>query len=291
MKRFFVLLFVAALPALWAQTAPKTTTGAASSSSTKTSATTSSTAGVSTTPPWIKLPPGIPKVVHGPVKSIPFAVHYEDVKVGTGAEGESGKLWHVEYTGWRAADGVEFDSWDKHVRPVIKDGKPEMGPDGKPKMSEPEPASIPQGVGGVIPGFDYGLAGMRIGGRRRIFIPWQLAYGTRNIPDRPDHPGIPAKSDLIFDVTLVDVTDMPAPRAMMPPRPMPPHPNAANPPGAAPAAKPATPAQPAAGAPTQPTAQPATPAQPATAPQPSNPQPATPSPAPSTTPPTQPQSK
>jgi hypothetical protein len=91
-----------------------------------------------------------------------------------------------------------------------KDGKPELGPDGKPKMGDPQPLAIPQGVGRVIPGFDYGLVGMKIGGKRRIFIPWQLAYGTRAMPDRPDHPGIPAKSDLIFDVELVEVTDIPA---------------------------------------------------------------------------------
>ena len=50
---------------------------------------------------------------------------------------------------------------------------------------------LPQGIGSVIPGFDYGLAGMRIGGKRRIFIPWQMAYGTRNIPDSPTTPAFP----------------------------------------------------------------------------------------------------
>ena len=108
-------------------------------------------------------------------------------------------------------------------------------------MGKPKPIEIPQGMGRVIPGFDYGLDGMKIGGKRRIFIPWQMAYGTRAIPDRADHPGIPAKSDLIFDVELVDVTDMPTSpqRPMMPGnRPMPPgvpphpgtgaQPNAAN---------------------------------------------------------------
>ena len=61
-------------------------------------------------------------------------------------------------------------------------------------------------MGRVIPGFDYGLEGMKIGGKRRIFIPWQMAYGTaRSRPSRPPGltgPGIPAKSDLIFDVEL-----------------------------------------------------------------------------------------
>jgi peptidylprolyl isomerase len=146
-----------------------------------------------------------------------------------------------------------------------------MGDDGKPKMKDPEPMPFPQGTGRVIPGFDYGLTGMKIGGKRRIFIPWQMAYGTRSIPDRPDHPGIPAKSDLIFDVELVDVTDMPAPpmRPGMPPRPAPvaPHPGASSQPNAAPGA-PAAPA--ASGSAPQPAAPPpaSAPAQPATAPKP-----------------------
>jgi len=277
MKRLFILLLAAVLPAVWAQNAPTAKTSVAPPRTASAATSAAKTAAAPTTPAWIKLPPGVPKVVHGPIKPIPFVVRYEDIKVGTGAEGEPGKLWHIKYTGWRAADGVEFDSWDKHTRPVIgKDGKPELGPDGRPKMGDPEPAAIPQGVGGTIPGFDYGIAGMRIGGKRRLFIPWQLAYGTRNIPDRPEHPGIPAKSDLIFDVELVEVTDMPARPAMMP-RPMPPHPNGATPPGAAPGApatKPATPAQPSGTTPP-----------PAT--QPANPAPGTQT-QPATTPPTQP---
>jgi peptidylprolyl isomerase len=260
MKRISIILFVAALTAAASaqttasnQTTTKSTSASTTATKTPASATTTtkpSTAATSastTTPPWIKLPPGVPRVVHGPLQTS-IALHYEDIKVGTGAAAESGKLWHIKYTGWRAADGVKFDSWDEHTQPVIgKDGKPELGPDGKPKMGDPQPLPVPQGIGRVIPGFDYGLTGMKIGGKRRIFIPWQLAYGTRSIPDRPDHPGIPAKSDLIFDVELVEVTDMPAPQ----PRPVmpggggiqghpangaPPRPGAPGATGAAPAA-------------------------------------------------------
>ena len=100
-------------------------------------------------------------------------------------------------------------------------------------------SSFLRASGRLIPGFDQGFAGMHIGGKRRIFVPWQLAYGTRNVPAHgADHPNIPPKSDLIFDVELLDVTDMPA----MPTRPMgiPPRP------GAVPApAHPAAPAAPA----------------------------------------------
>jgi peptidylprolyl isomerase len=221
--------------------------------------------------PWIKLPPGIPRVAHDPVK-IPFALRYEDIKVGAGPEGEAGKIWHIKYTGWRKADGVKFDSWDDHRQPVMgKDGKPELGPDGKPRMADPEPIAIAQGVGRVIPGFDYGLEGMKVGGKRRLFIPWQMAYGTHDIPDHPDHPGIPAKSDLVFDVELVDVTDMPQPHPMMPG--VPPHPGASAQPNATPSAPaapasstaPASSAVPAANPATTAPAQPATTAQPATA--------------------------
>ncbi|MGB8028081.1 MAG: FKBP-type peptidyl-prolyl cis-trans isomerase [Terracidiphilus sp.] len=287
MNRFVLFLsFAAFTVAASAQTTPaKPATAAKPVSSTAKPAPAAAPASAPESQPWIKLPPGVPRVVHLPVK-MPFALRYEDIKVGTGAVGETGKLWHLKYTGWRAADGIKFDSWDMHTQPVIgPDGKPKLGPDGKPVMGELKPIEIPQGIGRVIPGFDYGIDGMKIGGKRRIFIPWQMAYGTRAIPDRPERPGspaspgIPAKSDLIFDVELLDVTDMPMPpqRPMMPPnRPMPmqPHPGAGAQPNAAPTPKPAppatqtapstsTPAQPAAPAqPTQPPTSTQTPAQP-----------------------------
>ena len=173
-----------------------------------------------------KLPPGEKRIPGIPKMAMP-GWKFQDILVGKGPEGESGKMWHLKYKGWRAADGVVFDSWENNRRPEFKDGKPVMGPDGKPVMGEPQPLAFPQGAGRLIPGFDWAVAGMHVGGKRRIFIPWELAYGTRSIPDRPDHPGIPPKSDLIFDVELVEVTDAPAmpPRPMMPQRPMP-HPGA-----------------------------------------------------------------
>jgi peptidylprolyl isomerase len=85
-----------------------------------------------------------------------------------------------------------------------------MGEDGKPKQGPVQPMPFPQGMGATIVGFDQGFVGMKVGGKRRIFIPWQMAYGTRSAPDHgPDHPGIPAKSDLIFDVELVEVAELP----------------------------------------------------------------------------------
>ena len=170
---------------------------------------------VPTTPPALgdSVPPGIP-AVSGTVKSA-FALRYQDIELGTGAEAEPNKIYKVAYTGWLAADGHKFDSSYDHKMAVMgKDGKPELDADGKPKMTDGEPISFPQGFGRVIPGFDQGFAGMRVGGKRRLFIPWQLAYGSRGRPGpNAANPGIPAKADLIFDIELVDVSEMPTPQA------------------------------------------------------------------------------
>ena len=164
-----------------------------------------------------KLPAGIP-AVHGIVKTA-FALKYQDYKAGAGALAEPNKLYRVQYTGYLAATGQKFDSSYDHRAPVMSDGKPVMGADGKPQLGEAQPMVFPQGYGRLIPGFDQGFEGMHVGGKRRIFIPWELGYGMRSVPARGDSPGIPPKSDLIFDVELVDVTEMPA----MPSRPAPMH--------------------------------------------------------------------
>jgi peptidylprolyl isomerase len=198
MKSSALVLCLAAAVAAHAQTAAKPAA--------KSAATAHAAAGAST----VKYPPGV-----APVPGVPktaFSLRYQDIKIGTGADAVPMKMYKVKYTGWRAADGVVFDSWDKHPIPVTdKDGKPVTGDDGKPKMGPPEPASFPVGLGRMIPGFDQGFTGMKVGGKRRIFIPWQLGYGAREMPERGDHPGIPAKSDLVFDVELVEMADLPTP--------------------------------------------------------------------------------
>ncbi len=183
-----------------------------------------------------RLPPGIP-VVHGVIHTA-FALRYQDYKIGAGPLAQPNKLYHVQYTGYLEATGQKFDSSFDHRAPMYKDGKPVLGPDGQPQLGEPQPLVFPQGYGRLIPGFDEGFAGMRVGGKRRIFVPWQLGYGERDLPAREGHPGIPPKSDLIFDVELVDMTDLPAMPAhplQAPPHPgvlpgrrpeVPPHPNA-----------------------------------------------------------------
>jgi len=247
-------------------------------------------------PSGIKLPPGVPPG-RGILKTA-FSLKYQDLKIGTGVLAEPNKVYKVQYTVWIAADGRKLDSsYDHPAMPVFDDtGKPVMGPDGKQKQEAGQPYRFLQGMGrGTIPGLDLGFDGMKIGGKRRLFIPYPLAYGAKGRPG-PDaaHPGVPPKSDLIFDVELVGVTDMPA-MATRPPmpggRPMPGTPG--GPPAGTPGHPPTAPGQPAApGAPANPAA-PATGApstSPATAPAtapattPANP-PAAPAPsAPATTP-------
>ena len=141
--------------------------------------------------------PNIPKVVGLP-KTL-YALRYVDTKIGTGPLAQPSLLgasqadskinyYTVHYTGW-LTDGTKFDSSYDHPGA--------------------EPITFPAGVHRVIPGWDSGFQGMHIGGKRRLFIPYQLAYGEAGRP-----PHIPAKSDLIFDIELVSVSDTPpAPKA------------------------------------------------------------------------------
>lgn len=159
-------------------------------------------------PSMDKLPPGIP-AVKGLVRTA-FSLRFEDIREGTGPLAEPYKMYTVQYTGWLAADGRKFDSSYDHRLPVTdKEGKPVMGDDGKAKMGDPQPFVFAQGMGRLIPGFEQGFTGMRVGGKRRLFIPWELAYGDHGVPSRDAaHPGIPPRSDLIFDIELVAVQDL-----------------------------------------------------------------------------------
>ncbi|MGA3264757.1 MAG: FKBP-type peptidyl-prolyl cis-trans isomerase [Terracidiphilus sp.] len=154
----------------------------------------------------IELPPGVPPA-EGDLKDI-FALRYQDIKVGAGAEAEQGKLFKVQYTYWLAADGHKIDSTYDHPGPPLKDkdGKIVMGNDGKPMLGDPMTVNFIQGRHQMIWGFDQGLQGMKVGGKRRLFIPWQLAWGAMG-----HLPAIPPKADMIYDVDLVGVTDAPAP--------------------------------------------------------------------------------
>jgi peptidylprolyl isomerase len=154
--------------------------------------------------PLPALPPGIPPAT-GKVESA-FALRYIDIKPGDGAEAQAGQFYTVHYTGWLASDGSKFDS----------------------SLDRNEPFTFQQGVHGVIPGWDYGLTGMHVGGKRRLFIPYQLAYGERGRP-----PVIPPKSDLIFDIELLSAGDTEPPPPPEPPAPPPAEPPQSTPPAQA----------------------------------------------------------
>ena len=104
----------------------------------------------------------------------------EDVVVGSGPEAKGpGQFVTVHYTGW-LTDGTEFDS----------------------SRRRDEPFGFPLGVGYVIPGWDQGVVGMRVGGKRKLTIPPELGYGERGAGGV-----IPPNATLVFEVELVELSD------------------------------------------------------------------------------------
>jgi peptidylprolyl isomerase len=216
MKSTLLLLFLAAGTAVYTAQAPAQTAAKPASAGAAKPVVHHATATAKPAAAAVKLPPGVAPVAAA--QKTLFALQYQDIAVGTGAEAEANKLYKVHYTGWlgangRADDGRKFDSSLDRPGPPLQDadGKPVLDENGQPKLSAPQPFSFPQGYGQVIPGWDQGFGGMKVGGKRRLFIPWQLAYGAKGRPG-PDagHPGIPPKADLIFDIELVDVAELPA---------------------------------------------------------------------------------
>jgi len=116
----------------------------------------------------------------GKIVTTDSGLKYEDLKVGDGAEAKAGKVVEVHYTGWLASNGKKFDS--SHDRK--------------------EPFKFPLGKGRVIKGWDEGVQGMKVGGKRKLTIPSKLAYGARGAGD-----DIPPDADLIFEVELLKVVD------------------------------------------------------------------------------------
>lgn len=150
------------------------------------------------------------------IDPVSFSLAYIDTKIGTGELAAPHKWYKVLYTGY-LQDGSIFDSSAKH---------PEQGP-----------FVLQQGSHGVIPGWDTGFYGMRVGGKRRLFIPHQLAYGPRQMGT------IPPNADLVFDIELVSQSEKdPTPAPTAPPA-------AATPKTPAPAAQPAPATAPSAAAP------------------------------------------
>jgi peptidylprolyl isomerase len=128
-----------------------------------------------------QLPAPIPALA-GEVSEGPI-LRYIDIKKGDGAPARPGAQYTAHYTGW-LRDGTQFDS---------SKGR--------------DPFQFVQGRRQVIAGFDLGFEGMKVGGKRRLFIPYQMAYGEQG------RGKIPPKAELIFDIELLDVKDasQPAP--------------------------------------------------------------------------------
>jgi FKBP-type peptidyl-prolyl cis-trans isomerase len=105
----------------------------------------------------------------------PTGLKYEDIEAGSGATAQAGQKAKVHYTGW-LKNGQKFDSsLDRH-----------------------DPFEFTLGAGMVIQGWDEGVAGMKVGGKRKLFIPADLAYGARGAGGV-----IPANAELIFEVELL----------------------------------------------------------------------------------------
>lgn len=102
---------------------------------------------------------------------------YEDLVEGEGASAAAGKTVRVHYTGW-LTNGVKFDS----------------------SLDRNDPFSFPLGGGRVIRGWDEGVQGMKVGGRRKLTIPPQLGYGSAGAGGV-----IPANATLVFEVELLEV--------------------------------------------------------------------------------------
>ncbi|MFB3917692.1 MAG: FKBP-type peptidyl-prolyl cis-trans isomerase [Terriglobales bacterium] len=102
-------------------------------------------------------------------------LEYWDIKTGTGREAKAGDTVNVHYTGW-LTNGKKFDS----------------------SLDRGQPFSFKLGAGQVIRGWDEGVAGMKVGGKRQLHIPPQLGYGSRGAGGV-----IPPNATLIFDVELL----------------------------------------------------------------------------------------
>ena len=99
----------------------------------------------------------------------------EDLEVGTGAEAQAGQMVTVHYTGW-LTDGQKFDSSKDRNDPFV----------------------VPLGQGMVIKGWDQGVVGMKVGGKRKLTIPPELGYGARGAG------GVsPPNATLVFEVELL----------------------------------------------------------------------------------------
>ncbi|MCB0322762.1 MAG: FKBP-type peptidyl-prolyl cis-trans isomerase [Bdellovibrionales bacterium] len=120
---------------------------------------------------------------HADAKKVttPSGLSYVDHQVGTGAEARDKNTVSVHYTGWLNKSGEKGTKFDSSV-------------------DRGSPFTFYLGSGQVIRGWDEGVAGMKVGGKRTLYIPAALGYGSRGAG-----AVIPPNADLIFDVELLEV--------------------------------------------------------------------------------------
>lgn len=118
------------------------------------------------------------KASKGKQKDLGGGLLAEDVVVGKGAEAKTGKLVKVHYTGWLKDGGKKFDS----------------------SVDRGQPFEFPLGTGMVIKGWEEGVAGMKVGGKRKLTIPPEKGYGAQGAGG-----AIPPNATLLFDIELLDV--------------------------------------------------------------------------------------
>jgi peptidylprolyl isomerase len=126
--------------------------------------------------------PHSPALAQGKTVTTSSGLKYIDVKVGTGPEAK-GKIAVVHYTGWLYQNGKKGTKFDSSV-------------------DRNEPFSFRVGAGKVIPGWDEGVASMKVGGKRTLIVPPQLAYGSQGAGGV-----IPPNATLMFDVELLKVEE------------------------------------------------------------------------------------
>ena len=129
----------------------------------------------------VSAPIGRSDAADNQVTEMPDGLKYTDTKIGDGATAKAGNKVSVNYTGWlyeNGAKGKKFDS----------------------SLDRGQPFQFTLGAHQVIAGWDEGVAGMKVGGKRTLIIPPELGYGARGAGG-----AIPPNATLIFDVDLLQV--------------------------------------------------------------------------------------
>jgi peptidylprolyl isomerase len=123
--------------------------------------------------------PALGEIVEGEL-----GLKYIDTVIGTGEMPKDGQVCFVQYTGWLSENGEKGKKFDSSV-------------------DRGQPFAFKIGLRRVIPGWDLGVATMRVGGKRTLIVPPELAYGSHGT----GNGAVPPNATLIFDVELVEIRD------------------------------------------------------------------------------------